>query len=421
MAKTWRERDDSIMLEFVTGDGKSYYPEFVEPAFSIDMNTVAVEFNNLAGALVRSGKASYRSFDVKFIYQGEDHLEKAEALLESITGDLRECIITHPYYGKIIGRPAGKYTQNNKGLNVSDISFEFWESLLSDSARLKGLTIEVSTVESPVLSVPITKVDKITLLKKILATAAKIKASTEAVLNAIIAAEQQADRYINTIGANAQRFMAQIAYIARAVGKMYDTLKNRIQAIKDSYNDMKNAILGSTNPERYGIISKEDKQVFEVSGSYAMQSLALAASTSKLKAGQDLGIIGAEDEPAKSADEIKFIIKEILEIYNDYIATLGYMQSDKDNKPDSYYPDYNAVLSLQKYVQSAINGLYAQLSGANVEMSYVVKSDIGLKPLVFMLLGTADDDVCIKFAQRNKLSSDELVLIKQDREVFYAR
>ena len=79
------------------------------------------------------------------------------------------------------------------------------------------------------------------------------------------------------------------------------------------------------------------------------------------------------------------------------------------------------MLSLQKYVQSAINGLYAQLSGANVEMSYVVKSDIGLKPLVFMLLGTADDDVCIKFAQRNKLSSDELVLIKQDREVFYAR
>jgi len=215
--------------------------------------------------------------------------------------------------------------------------------------------------------------------------------------------------------------MAQIAYIARMPGKMYDTLKNRISAIKDAYNDMKNAIFGLLNIDKFKTVSTQDKQMFETVGSYSVQSLVLAATIPKLQAGKDLGIIDPEPEPEQSKEEIKYAISEILSVYNDYIVTLGAMQSLKDNRLDSYYPNYEAVISLQNYVNSAINSLYSKLSGASIEMVYVTDSDIGLKPLVYKLLGTADDDVCISFAQKNKLTSDELVVIPKGREVSYAR
>lgn len=421
MAKTWRERDDQIMLEFKTGDGKSFFPEYVKPSFSIDMNTVALEFNNLDGAKCVRGHIGYREFEIKFFYQGDNHLEMQEELLKSLTEDRRDCIINHPYYGKIVGQPAGKLKVDNEGLNVSAITFVFYESILSDTPQTRDNVTEAISVISPEITVNIEKPEKFARIKKIFAAVAKVMAATSDILNAIISAEQQLDRYLNTIGTNAQRFMAQIAYIARMPGKMYDTVKNRINAIKDGYNDMKNAIFGLTNIVSYNKANKADKQLFEASGSYAVQSMVLAVTTSKLQAGKDLGILNPEPEPEPTTDEVKFQIAELAALYSDYVATLGNMQSEKDNKLDSYYPNYEAVISLQAYVLSAINSLYKKLSGASLEVVYVVPKDIGLKPLVFALVGDCSDEICIKFAQRNKLSSDELVLIPAGREVSYVR
>ena len=115
MAQSWREKDEQIMLSITCGDGETYFPEYIAPSYSIGMSTVAIEPNNLAGALVVSGKISFRKFDMRLVFQGDDHIDKTEKFAKSAE-DVRPWIVFHPYYGRIVRRPSGDLNVDNQKL-----------------------------------------------------------------------------------------------------------------------------------------------------------------------------------------------------------------------------------------------------------------------------------------------------------------
>ena len=424
MAQSWREKDEQIMLSITCGDGETYFPEYIAPSYSIGMSTVAIEPNNLAGALVVSGKISFRKFDMRLVFQGDDHIDQTEKFAKS-SEDVRPWIVFHPYYGRIVGRPSGEIKVDNQKLNVSDISITFWESLLS---KVRDTQISYTQIEVPLRPniAKIEKVDKLSKWQKIIGAVAKAKATTDEALSDITRAINRADRFINTIGTDAQRYMAQVGYIARSLGMLFDTAINRIESEKASYYDMKNAFtgLGSTNDDVESLLkalSIQDKQSFETAGSYSVQSTILAATISKKQAGLNIGIRNPEDEPAQTVDMIERQIQEIAGLYSDYIETIGMMQSAKDCKLDSYYPNYETVKALENNVLVALNGLYEKIVGATVNYEYIVPQSIALIPLVFKLVGNCDQDTVMAFAERNHLSMDEIFVVPAGRAVTYAR
>ena len=122
----WKERDKTRKLEIEIGD-KTYYPEYFDPVKEVSLHTVALEFNNIHGAKVVSGKLGYRKFNMKLVFHGSDHLEQ-EQVFEAALYDENEWLITHPYYGKIVGRPA-KYSTDNSKLGISSVNVEVWETI----------------------------------------------------------------------------------------------------------------------------------------------------------------------------------------------------------------------------------------------------------------------------------------------------
>jgi len=115
---TWLDKLTNISLRLKTGDGKIYFPMWQNAQKEIGFNTESFEFAGIDGAYVERGTKKGNQFPVLFYFQGEDHLDTAEAF-EKSSIDKRAWEITHPYYGKIKVQPVSlKFDNSNHNLTA---------------------------------------------------------------------------------------------------------------------------------------------------------------------------------------------------------------------------------------------------------------------------------------------------------------
>lgn len=415
----WVEREDSLIFEIRTGDGKTYRPVYMSPSKAIKLNSSILEFNNIPGALIKSGLYGYRTFDVKLLFHGENHLNTSASFEESCKNTSHWTVL-HPLYGSILCRPIGKVVFDTKG-NITTVTCELAETLTEKDLRVY--------FSAPILKEPEIKplptkpnISSLTKAQKIFAKIAKLKAGTESALKQINRSISDLERLIGTIGMNSTVYMAQLAYLARTPGRLYATTRDRIIAIRETYYDLLNSIIGLGNiANSAASLPLNDKRQFESIGVFSVLAMADAITIPKLKAGIDLDVPFPEAEPVSSTEEVLSDVIALISIYDNYINVLSYMQSEKDNRIDSYYPDYNFVKELSYYVAATCAKRLDNMETATIVYTHKLVTDTGITPLVYLLYGNTYPSTIARFLALNKFDSSELVLVKSGREVYYGK
>jgi hypothetical protein len=395
----WRKLDDNIIFQIKTPDNKLYFPDNMAHSYELDFNTVPIEYANRDGAFVVRGKIGFRIFDISIVFQGSAHIEDHDKFIKSISGE-GNCVVTHPYYGAVKGK-FGKIKVSHDKLNITSITCSFYESIINESPYPQPVFTEVSNIEVGKIVSP-GKVSKASMAMSKIAAA---KAATAEALNDIISATDRAERLLNTIGTDAERFMSNIAYIARSIGRMQDTVRNRITNLREAYRDVKGALAGAQyNLSAMAGLERGEKKYFESIGSHIMQS----------------GIYAMNTGPASTRGSLAWQADTLQTLVSDYLEVLNAMQQPYGDISNRYMPDAESAAQLAYSAAQAISNARFKMDGATEQKRHIVVNDTALRPLVYQLTGEYSEEALDNFIALNDISKEEAICLKAGREVFYA-
>lgn len=409
----WQERAQ-IGIEIITGDGKVYKPLYISPTRSLALNTVPFEFNEVKGAYVLSGEASYKIYPMTLIFQGANHLEEANNFMIS-SYNRSNWVINHPYYNEIIGRPV-ELNQDNKNDNVSLFTFDFYESIeLFNPKKEEPITsllnaIDYSFTGITELNLSLSASQTISNTQSTTSALLKTKAKTDEDLANLNNRISQANRYLNTIGTDPIRYMTEFGYVLRSPARFYATVNTRLNILEESFNDLKNAATGT--------ISIATKNWLNASLALTLIAMSEAVITPTEDIAYEQGI----ENTIADNRTVRDILNTIEYMNNKYDELMGILDSittDHDNRLDSWHPDPKIL----EYLRASLRGLTGNLlkiaSNALQERSYTLRDDITLNRLIYILLGRNDRETTQQFVDTNNLKLDELIVVKQTRKVTY--
>ena len=129
---SWLEKVETEMI-ITTGDGQPYAPDYMNAVKSVEYNVAEFNFPGIAGTFVDRRLPKGRKFNLELYFQGDDHLDVAEAF-EASANDSRAWEIEHPFYGLVIVQPTSLQFDNSKQ-NLSKITGTVIETILEDAPR----------------------------------------------------------------------------------------------------------------------------------------------------------------------------------------------------------------------------------------------------------------------------------------------
>lgn len=432
---SWKNILENTELVIITGDGKVYGRDidiydneqvntgeqilYKSTKRSIGLNTVALEYNDMNGAEVKRPKLSYKIYSIVVYFQGENHLERTNEFLESIS-DTRLWTVKHPFYGEIKCQPA-EYSQDNTSQNITAISLELWESLINEDGtfnkdsteafkELSEKTLENIVIDSSKLKPSQKEVAKLTGFTKVISNVSKSKVKIDSDLSSINKSISKCNSYLGSFGTETRRYMEEMANILTAPARFYDTINNRLNYITESYTTLKSS-LGST-PSLF------NKILFEQTAGLTILSLSEASITTKKQIADGLNIVDNSDELSNKT-EIQKIIEMLLNMYNDYLAMLDSFNTEKVNTSKSYTPSFNIITGLEKSINKACGNLYKIALTSKVEKIFVLDKDYKLIELVNYLYNDISEDLINRFIMINDIKMNEFVIIKKGRTVKY--
>jgi len=418
----WIDRINATVLTVVTGDDKVYRPLFRNVNNNIqevDMNASVFEFNDIDGAYVGRGAIGPIGIQFEFIFQGENHLEVRDDFYES-TRNRTAWAISHPYIGTKTVQPI-RMSYDNSRDNVSVISGTMFETIQdiypanSSSPRQESEIQLQSSIDAGITASnnlnleagDITTVGNTTddMFNKLSAGAV-----TDIDRGNIAEVIAKTNAALTTIGTDPVKYMSLLADTIRVPARFLDTISNRVSVLGESYEDLVESIQGAP--------SLGEKFWFEIAG--AMNIVAIGEANiipiEDIAEAQRVDI-GEGDIVTRS--QIITAINDLIERYNAYMETIGDLQSDVDNKLDSYIPDDNNIRAFQQAIFTITGNLLAIATDALQERLYTVKYDTPLVVLVHRLLGTVDDLIIQRFAKDNGLSRDEVLVVPAGKTVTY--
>lgn len=414
---SWKDNVSQSMI-ITCGDGQRFYPLFKNPRKRLGMSSVAMEYNETEGAEVIRGSASYRVFPTEIYFQGDDHLEVAQSF-ENSARDRRPWKVFHPYYGDITAQPT-VLNFNNSGDNVTVITFELWETVESIATGVNPSSIQTafSNIEDSLIEltarVGIESVDSSSagIVRTSMNKPNEIirdSAVTDFDVNTITSALAKGESYLNNFASNPLQYMNQLAFIFRAPARYYATATNRINVISRAYENLKNSINGTIN--------LFDRLFFEAAGGMAVNAVVEAAVTKNedIAEAQDIEPILKPDY--RSRRDVLKVSRIVNEVYNDYITTLSQLQSDVDNKLDSYYPEPSSADSIKRSVKQATGNLYLMASKLSQERVYTLNEAKSLMTAIHFVTGKTDHKTVTEFIDVNDLTYDEMLIIPKGRNL----
>ncbi len=404
---TWIERLDSV-FSLTTGDGQVYTPLWKPTSKGLEWNVSEFNFKEQPGTLVKKLQPIGRKFPLEFWFQGDDHLDIANAFEES-ANDRRPWVINHPYYGSI--------TVQCPALNVDHTDYGI--------SKFSATVIETITEDSPKVSV--SPLDKI-IADKAINDADFLEAFDEEIdaANATTLAEnneefytegsrlskllEQAQGYfdafnaaqsaVNNAAADAKGAMKAAQNLINKPAMFAASVKDRIASVKSSFNDLKDSVTG--------IVDRVKKKFFESQGGALISSMALASAL-------------PQDGDYENANDVLSIIDPIIEAYNDYVATLDSVQSENGGAPDSYIPDAQALIGLNALITFTVSNLFNIALQSKQERSFILETDSNWVNLAHKVYGMSpEDDSAIQLLiDNNKAGLNEMLQVKKGRRIIY--
>ena len=421
---SWIDRVNEGNIVITTGGGETFDCLFKRPSIQHDFKAVALEYYNTTGAKVVRPKRGMRIYSVELYFQGDNHLDEAARFMEAAENK-NPWILRHPYYSEeIINCQPTKLTQGNEVDNITVFKGELWET--NDLPDIANSVINASTVaklmeqwmlqlaEEMGANVDAGSAATIGNVTGKTGLKSKIGAVTDFDLGEINQAVAKTNRYLNTIGTEPALFMRQVATLLRAPSKFYATINKRIDILKESANDLK---LAAT-----GVSSIAEKTYYGLAGGMNLLAQGEALITTQESIAEAQAIVDPVTDdfvkPVESLRTRSSILKQaedLINEHNSYIAKLSELQSEKDNRLDSYFPSPETINVISEGISLVLGNIYTIAANAVQERTYVLPHDMQI--LVLMNKLSIEDEEA--FVENNSIPQDEIIVVKKGRTVTY--
>lgn len=419
---SWIEKINNTVLTVVTGDGEVYKPLYRNSGNNkqdINMNATVVEFSDIDGGYVIRGAIGPKALPYEFIFQGSDHMDIRDSFISTLS-DRRAWALSNPHIGSRIVQPISVSIDNSID-NMTVISGQFIETIadINPSSRISERreaeiklesSIDAGVFASEQLNLTTQDIASTSIVNDSVYSKVKAGSITEFDLGDVSTKIGKANAAFNTIGSKPAQYMAQLANVIRAPSRFYDTIKNRVSVLNGSYTDLQNSITG--------VPSLGKKVYFEIAASMNLVAIA-EANIITLGDVADLQGISLDNEPIVTRRDVLEATTELKLLFDSYITSLGNLQSENDNKLDSYIPDSANLFALESAMVQVIGNLIAMASDAKTEVIYTTKDDIPIVDLVFKLLGTVDNLIIQKFAKDNNLGQNNVMVVEAGTKLYY--
>ena len=396
-------------IEITTGDGKVYKPQYLMASKSIDYNVAEFVFPEIKGTLVRRELAKGARHTLNLTFQGEDHLD-VSADFESSADDKRPWRIYHPMYGDLLVQPTS-ISIDPTGLNTTVIIAQVIETITEDApkidvdptdktirdvAALKETTaesfennIEPDTGDINQMQDDIKNVYAIGSANVLSGALSNdyFNQFNDALSKTLDAAENTLD---------AAQSMIDLMYFP---AKFASSLRGRLTVLKDQFLELGEQLSNLVDPN--------SKKIYETNAG-AIVGAMIEAAVNPIS--NDYG----------SKNDVLEVVESIMNVYNEFIANLDFLQTSNGGSPESYIPDYNAQSGLNTVVNYAVSQLFNIATTAKQERTITLEADSNVIVLAHRFYGLNISDATIdEFLAQNNIGSNEYLIVKKGRELVY--
>jgi len=371
------------------------------------LNISSFDFPNVPGTLVDRQQPRGRTFPIDWYFDGEDHLQTAQAF-ELSARDPRAWTVQHPYYGTLTVQPA-ELNFDNRQYNVTHVT---------------GLMLETNIKPYPSTSpAPASQVEARTnttvatigsdYANTTTPTAEDIGDMQTQVTNAYNAANGlptgiNAANYRNTfnnanaavLGAtsNAQLAINSIQQLILAPARFDASVRDRFNALNASLTSLLQNVTGLT---------VNNKKLLFANGSTTLSAMALTLATPK-----------TGDYPTVTS--VLQTIVDFTAVYDNFTSVIGTLQTAQGGLPTSFQPPPNSMRALDELANFTLANLLNIAQNAKQQRSFVLEKDSNWIELTHRLYGIDQPNNNIRqLIEQNGVGLNEILQVRKNRIIKY--
>lgn len=393
-------------LQIITGDGKEYIPNWLNASKLKEYNIAEFNFPLVPGTLVPRGTPRGNKYNLEIYFQGEDHLDIAEAFDKS-ADDPRPWNLRHPFYGVILVQPVS-LSQDNSAYNVSKFTIPIIETIDQANPRIVvdpiSKILDISALAlgnmqvSFGLALPTTFdiPDMLTDLQSVYDQGAKRVKLTADASNYFNSFREAYAAVSNVVG-EAQEAIFLIQTVINAPALFIDSVQNRINMLESQFTTLVDSI--------DSVVSVFDKKRHEQFSGAIICAMCEASVT---------------DIDYRNRSQVIQVMDKLVDSYNIYISNLDSFQTDNGGSPDSYIPDQASIMEISRLVSFTVSNLFYIAISTKQERIIYLDKDTNLIEIAHRLYGLLPDDSTIQtIINDNNIGINELLQIKKGRAITY--
>lgn len=399
-------------VQITTGDGVTYYPLTRIESFtgSFEFNISEFEFPEIEGTKVDRRLRKGVRYPLELFFQGDNCIQQGKAFIES-SRDKRPWKVLHPVFGQFNGQPIS-IEFDSSGLNIFKITTTVVETILEDGAKTVFSPIEnskqivLSAKESNAASfksaINVLKVSDLNLMKSNVSNLHKKAIGS-------ITDQDLFNKYTNLFNEVQTKIDSSLSEVDFGILLLQDfinypasfqiSVKSRLSLLKSQ------AIQMSANIVNF--VTFNEKKIFENNKGELINAIIAT-------------IVSPFENDYQSAVDVYFVISEAIEIYNDFLSELQFLQSPNGFEIGSYLPDASFIEALGYAFNYAISNLFAIALTAQQQRVIVLEEDSNVIILAHRFYGLNPDDSTLnRFIETNNIGLSETYQIKKGRKIVY--
>lgn len=400
-------------FEITTGDGRKYIPEWMNANKNTSFNTKEFNFPGVPGTLVDRREPKGSKFELEIFFQGEDHLDVAQAF-DISSKDKRFWTISHPLYGILNVQPSSLLFDNTKH-NVSKITGVVTETITEINP--KAIVIPEDKIEEDTEfandQMASSFENNVTPTSTDINTAKADNAQAYATVETKIENDSDGQSYFNALN-DAQNAMTNAAADAGAAIRktqsfilapalFAQSVKSRLSMLTENFSNLRKNIDGTAET-----VSKNTKKFYEVQAGATLTAIALASS------------IPFDDNDYNNRPKVVDVIEIILEVFVEYLEDLDAMQLGSGGDPNDYVATAETIIQINNLLNYTMSNLFQIGLEARQERFYTTPDKTDLISLSHKLYGLANGDESInELIRNNSFGLKHMLEIAKDITVKY--
>lgn len=395
-----------------TAQRVDYKPNWLNSNRAVDYNIAEFNFKNQKGTLVRRGTPMGRKYNIEIYFQGAENLAIATKFMSDAEYPY-PWQISHPMYGALYVQPIS-LVLDDKDFGVTKVTGQVMETLGAanrpksnidpvDVIKAKQLSTDITTATAYEVNVPAAEAADISQMQKNIdfleatSTAfATITSDAQAAVNAYNTA------YAAILNATSNTFAAirSIQRLINLPAVFENSVYNRIAFLKSQFYGIYGAITSLTTPRQ--------KRLYENNAGTIVTAMCSASVTN----------VGASDY--RSRRDVLLVVEDIVNVYNTFMVNLDTLQTDTNDTPDSYAPDFDSSFQTNILVRYTIANLLSIAENAMQQRTYRTEQDTNIILMAYKFYGLLPDDSTItQVMNENNICLNEILQIKKGRDLVY--